>query len=1161
VGGDGLGSEQRDSEKGGVKIGCFQAKTSPRPWLVDSAAEQHVSPDIDQFQELHSTSPQILTGATGVDIVITQAGTVFLETDCSGSPTIIVLREVLYCPQVSASLIFRKVLDNHGWTWRGGGGFDYLYDDTGSLGLVAKLNNSQYEVTALPVMRTTERAEVATYIAHALLVTPPLSSHADTAPGEEGIIPTSNLWHRRFGHLHYADLRKLSSGLVKGIPPIEARACPRDCRICIQAKGSRPPFRASITQTTQPLALLHIDLCGPMQTPTLGGGRYFMGTTDDYTGFAIVSILAGKSGPEIYAHLTTIISKLENLTGFKVQILRTDGGGEFCNNAMSAYLDEKGISHHTTTPYTPQSNGVAERQNRTLVSMTRAMLVDQILGDEYWGDAIETAAYIRNRSPTTDRDRTLYEMLFGIVPDVSHLRIFGSPCMYQVPAEKRTKLEDRYIPGIMLGYASENFQPGATLSKAYKVQAADGHIVVSRDVRFLERGRLSVSSIPLPSAVPEEEEESEAGLTEGLPWWDDEEEHVPHYVVQQTAGAWGVPSYGESSKVSSSSDSAATGNEDEQEELVPEQEELVPEQEELVPEQEELVPEQEELWAEQEELEDEEAFSTLLVNTPAQTPAPAPRRTTRTSEPPRRLGFKTAITPMIAILTSAKNAFAQPEAPLWRQAMDDEMTSQHEKGTWKLVELVPGKRPLTPKWVFTVKRDSAGAVQRFKARLVVRGFMQIPGVDFTEVYAPVSKHTTLRALLAMICAEDMEAHHLDIKTAFLNGDLDEEIYMSQPPGFEDGSPRVCKLIKAVYGLRQAPRQWHKKLKQLLNALGFESCDYADASLFTYWDESTKCLVFILVYVDDLLICSKTLEAVTWCKSLIGKEFEHTDLGPVSCFIGFEIERDRKLKTVKLNQRRLLMDLLSAFSRYVHGTKMVPMQADVNLEKDDEHPLNTKVYHYGSLVGSLLYLAVCSRPDISHVVSVLSRFMSCPAVKHWDAAVYVLQYLAGTVDLGIVYSESCTLEGYCDADFGRKPDFPRRSATGFVFLMNGGPVAWTSRRQPTVASSTQEAEYMAAASAVKEALWLRKLMIAFGRPVRCVEMYSDNQAAITLLQSSGDSARAKHIDIAHHFAKERVLMGDVIFKYLSTTEMVADGLTKPLSRVPFDNFKDMLGLKI
>eukprot|EP00798_Chlamydomonas_sp_ICE-L_P007643 gene7643-799_t len=309
-----------------------------------------------------------------------------------------------------------------------------------------------------------------------------------------------------------------------------------------------------------------------MQTPTLGGGRYFMGTTDDYTGFAIVSILAGKSGPEMYAHLTTIISKLENLTGFKVQILRTDGGGEFCNNAMSAYLDEKGISHHTTTPYTPQSNGVAERQNRTLVSMTRAMLVDQVLG-------------------------------------------------------------------IMLGYASENFQPGATLSKAYKVQAADGHIVVSRDVRFLERGRLS-------------EEESEAGLTEGLPWWDDEEEHVPHYVVQQTAGAWGVPSYGESSKVSSSSDSAATGYEDEQEELVPEQEELVPEQE-------ELVPEQEELWAEQEELEDEEAFSTPLANTPAPTPAPAPRRTTRTSEPPRRLGFKTAITPMIAIPTSAKNAFAQ----------------------------------------------------------------------------------------------------------------------------------------------------------------------------------------------------------------------------------------------------------------------------------------------------------------------------------------------------------------------------------------------------------------------------------------------------------------------------------------------------------------------
>eukprot|EP00798_Chlamydomonas_sp_ICE-L_P018800 gene18800-25346_t len=317
-GGDGLGFARGDAETGGEpKIGCFQARTSPSPWLVDSAAEQHVSPYIDQFQEIYSISPQILTGATGVDILITWAGTVFLETDCSGTPTTVVLREVLYCPQVSASLISRKVLHGNGWTRRDGGGYDYLYDDTGSLGLVAKLTSSQYEVTAVAVMRTTETAEVATYLAHAY-VPPPRTSHAVT-PGEEGVVSTSNLWRRRFGHLHYADLRKLSSGLEKRIPLVEARACPLDCRICIQAKGSRPPVPVSTSQTTQPLALLHIDLCGPTQTPALIGDRYFIAmVTDGHTGFAVVSILAGKSGPEIYEHLTTIISKLENLAGLKV---------------------------------------------------------------------------------------------------------------------------------------------------------------------------------------------------------------------------------------------------------------------------------------------------------------------------------------------------------------------------------------------------------------------------------------------------------------------------------------------------------------------------------------------------------------------------------------------------------------------------------------------------------------------------------------------------------------------------------------------------------------------------------------------------------------------------------------------------------------------------
>jgi hypothetical protein len=462
------------------------------------------------------------------------------------------------------------------------------------------------------------------------------------------------------------------------------------------------------------------------------------------------------------------------------------------------------------------------------------------------------------------------------------------------------------------------------------------------------------------------------------------------------------------------------------------------------------------------------------------------------------------------------------------------------------------------KWVFTIKRDANGNVERYKARLVAKGFQQREGVDFNEVFAPVSKHSTLRALLATVAERDLHLHQLDVKTAFLNGDLEEVIYMRQPAGYEQGGPRtVCRLRKALYGLRQAPRAWHAKLKSTLEKMGFEA-SVADASLFVR--NQGGHVVYLLVYVDDILIASQDLATVTTVKVELGSEFDVRDLGESKFFLGMEITRSREDGTVKLSQARAIKDLVSKFELGAAKTKSTPISVTTRLCKGDSNEVDKTRVPYVQLVGSLLYLASCTRPDISQAVGALSRYMAHPTEHHWSTAKGVLRYLAGTSDLGIVFKRGeGTLVGYCDADYAGDVD-TRRSTTGYVFLFGGGAVSWSSKLQPTVALSTAEAEYMAAASAVREALWLRKLLGDLGYDcTQPVPILCDNQAALKLLVNPIVSARSKHIDVLHHFARERVALREVCFDYCRTESMIADCLTKAVPEHKFLTCSSGMGL--
>ena len=501
-----------------------------------------------------------------------------------------------------------------------------------------------------------------------------------------------------------------------------------------------------------------------------------------------------------------------------------------------------------------------------------------------------------------------------------------------------------------------------------------------------------------------------------------------------------------------------------------------------------------------------------------------------------------------------EEALASEQAELWRQAADDEMASLLANKTWELEPTPPGVKPIPVKWVFKVKRDSTGNIERYKARLVAKGFRQREGIDYEEVFAPVSKYTTVRTLMALAAAQDLEIHQLDIKTAFLNGELEEDVWVEQPPGYKSGDGTLaCHLHKSLYGLKQAPRTWHGKLSQELAALDFKP-SAADPALFIKPRETP---VYLLTYVDDILVITGCPAAMADTKKKIMAAFEARDMGPASFFLGMNIHRDRQTRSITLGQSRLTSDLLEKFGMTESKPLSTPLSLATKLTKDGD-PLDTTSYPYSQLIGSLMYLSVCTRPDIAQAVGALARYMAYPTAVHWQAAKRVLRYIAGTSDFGITYS-GLDFEGYCDADYAGDLD-SRRSTTGYVFTLGGGAISWSSRLQPTVAASTTEAEYMAAAYAIKEGLWLRTLLTELGLEASTIPIQADNQSAIKILKNPVFSMRSKHIDVIYHFARERVARKDITFKYIPTSKMVADALTKPLPEKKLNYCRSCMGVR-
>lgn len=486
---------------------------------------------------------------------------------------------------------------------------------------------------------------------------------------------------------------------------------------------------------------------------------------------------------------------------------------------------------------------------------------------------------------------------------------------------------------------------------------------------------------------------------------------------------------------------------------------------------------------------------------------------------------------------------------------------------WTLVNGTEEMKPVGCKWVFKTKTDASGNIERYKARLVAKGFTQRKGIDYTDTFSPVSSKDSLRIIMALVAHYNLELHQMDVKTAFLNGELVEDIYMKQPPGFvEKGKEHmVCKLRKSIYGLKQASRQWYLKFDEIISDFGFVENKLDEC---IYLKVSGSKFIFLVLYVDDILLASSDIVLLKNTKDMLSHNFEMKDLGNATYVLGIEIIRDRSRSFLGLSQKAYIERVLKRFYMDKCSGVEVPIGKGDKFSKEQcpRNDLEKKAMQdkpYASLVGSLMYAQVCTRPDMAFVVGVLGRYQANPGLPHWTAAKKVLRYLQRTKDFMLCYHKNDDLEviGYIDSDLaGCKDDC--RSTSGYIFFLGEGAISWKSAKQTIRSTSTMQAEFIGCYEAMKQAVWLRNFIGQMGvvdsisRPLK---IFCDNEAAVFFSKNNKRTSASRLMDVKYLVVRDRVKDKEIIIEHVSSELNIADPLTKGLPVGVFKNHVAHMGL--
>lgn len=1072
--------------------------------LIDSGCSCHISPRRDWFEK--STFRQ-LDNPVSIDlgdassILATGIGTIHLKLDINGNTTYGYIANVLYAERMATTLLSVADLTkrNHTLTFDGNH-CNIKSKTTGALvGIASRQGPS--DLYRLLACVTHDHVSVNTATTRSIDI---------------------NILHRRLGHLGFDNVRRLvTQGMVEDISKLTGTQ--EFCESCALGKAHRLPFPNNKTTVNNVLDLIHSDVCGPLPS-SIGGKRYFVTFTDDHSRRKFLYLLSAKS--EVLPSFLEFKASVEKETGRQIKIIRSDNGGEYTSLDFQRYLTTEGITAQTSTPYTPEQNGLSEQGNRTIVEKIRPMLKAAGMSNGFWAEAALTATYLGNVSPHAAlNDKTPMEVWSKKRPHILGIREFGTIAYAFIPKALRKKLDDKSDKCVLLGYAVG--------SKAYRLwRISDHRVIISRDVQFNEGSYLQ-DAPQEPDIWPDENTET-TQANDTLP---DEEEDPPTLNNPPLAP---IPAP-----------------------IVPIPD-IVPGR----PQRDHRPP----AWR-QEDINNASSESDFLQAAGYLATAPTTVTATTVAIHEHNVFALTAVTtPQSADEPrSYKEAMRSVDADKWKQGIDEELQSILENKTFKTIkraDVPEGRKLVGSKLVFKLKRDATGNVVRHKVRLVAQGFSQIPGIDYLETYAPVTKIASIRLVCALSAIYDLDLEQLDIKTAYLNGYLKEEIYMKPPEGVGADSNDIWLLLRTLYGLKQSGKVWNDLINGVLIELGFIACA-GDKCLYVY--NHNMIIIIIALYVDDMLAANNS--ATTWAKikRKLKEKFNITEMGEAHFLLGMEIIRDRPNRTITLSQKRYIQDICERYGMADANTVRTPMNTNTPLsitqspQTDAEHA-EMKYVPYQNLTGSLLYAAMATRPDIAFAVGSLCRFNSNYGNEHWLAAKRVIRYLKGTQELSLVYDGkldhnlSAIAHGFSDADWAGDID-SRKSTSGYVFMMAGAAVTWSSKAQTTPALSSTEAEYVSSTRAAQESIWLRNILTDLGsKPTLPTTIWCDNQSAIALATNTVDtSSRMKHIDVRHHFIREAVIEKHINIQWCPTEDQAADILTKALPRIKHEYFVQLLGM--
>lgn len=1018
-------------------------------WCVDSGCSNHLvnSRKLFSTYDVLKKPKKIFAAKNGVELEAIGRGNI--EAICRYTNSQVTIKDVLHVPDVRKNLLSVSKMENNNLKVIFTNGKIEAYSENRLL-LVGHKKGTLYHVDMYVKLNNSS-----------------LCNYSKVSEKNEKLV---KLWHKRYGHLGYENLKLLSKNkLVHGLENLENFDInSKHCEPCILGKITRKPFNRKGYRAKQPLELVHTDVCGPISPVSWDGHSYFVTFIDDYTHFVIVYLLKHKS--EVVSVFKNYYNTVTNHFGRKLLKLRSDNGGEYINHEMKRFCSDKGIVMQTTVPYSPELNGVAERMNRTLVDKARTILIDSNLSKNLWGEAIYFSAYVTNRSPTASLQVTPSEMWEMRKPNVQNLRVFGSTAYAHIPKQIRTKLEPKGKKLRMVGYSPSG----------YRLWDEDQQkVVIERNVLFFEEDfekYVTVDAFKSSNDKDRENSLTKTELSEGPSSTLNEVEII-------------------------SNDSSDIINEVEKGEV--------------------------------EEVATEHSRRKVIK------PKYLDDYVTEFSEDGLLLAM---LSESCDLPKTYGDIQYRDDRDLWYEAVNEELSSLIENNTWEVTEKPEQGNIIDCKWIFSKKKFNNSELM--KARLVARGFQQEG--DFSDIYSPVLKLHTLRILLSIAVQRDYVVHQMDVKGAFLYGNIEQTVYLKPPLGVQVDKNCVLKLNKSLYGLKNSPKCWYEKFYEVMVKYNFirsvnDYCLYSKDNLY------------ILVYVDDLLILSSDTTKINWVKDVLKSEFKMKDMGSQSLkYLGININKYEECLVI--DQKDYLESVLSKFGMLESKPIGTPM--DVNLTFND----NNFVIDYNlehkcrSCIGSLMYAVVGTRPDLCASVSYLSRYQSKPSEKLWQCLKRVLRYVKGTIDYKLKFVKSNATEPllcYADADFARDND--RKSTSGYLLKVYSNPVVWRSKKQSTVALSTTEAEFVALCDAASEACWARKLLIELNIDCKSTIIYEDNQSTIKAIHNT-DQKRLKHMDVKYNFVKHKVQSGEIVIEYIPTHEQLADVFTKPLSK---DSFQFLL----